>query len=636
MSKKRQSYHSQKAQTAPRTAPAPSKDTPSRKGRSLLSSASNASTWWIALIPAAAVLLAVILALSPYPHSEMMMEKINFFVWTPDFINAAMAFYPGLNMLTETWMLQYFGNPTTGIVIEAILLAIVTLLAALVPCCWRFKSNYLFGLIPSLGLAWMFTHHISLSFEGIWFFCALCATGLAWRSRRQWISTIAIVIISLLSMWMVSFPVNVMLNVIISALLAYRTLRRDKTQTTAPTLSAMPLINIALPLLFVALTACFVSYYSSSVKFIPLDCRWWYTRNVGDKEFIYLILYALPIALMLIPRIGGRILQAAITIATSLAACFFYYSHLADNEGYHTTENVYTYADLAEEARWEDLLSEIDNRGAITDNVTLQFALLAEARMGTLAENLFSYQINSAETFCPRLDNTPLSIDFCRIFYRELGFYDEAYHQTFQYGMRYSQNYGFCTSGLRHMAEYCVKLGDRPAAEKYLSLLEKTSCNTDFVAEQRSLLKDAKPMPAELRCRTFIKSMAFNSEMAYFLDENRDLKPALDYLLCGLLLSKNLEHFKIIINDFANTYEGRPLPRAYAEAASMINHIMPGLLDPRLTYDPQLDRSFEDFIQRHNTKQDDSQYMGTFWYYYTYAQIPPPQAWQQSSAGATS
>ena len=85
------------------------------------------------------------------------------------------------------------------------------------------------------------------------------------------------------------------------------------------------------------------------------------------------------------------------------------------------------------------------------------------------------------------------------------------------------------------------------------------------------------------------------------------------------------------LNEFADRYEGARLPRAYAEAAAMISHLQPTSLSPALQYAPEYDRQFEQFIQFHNSGQDDSAFRGTFWYYYVYAQIPPQQEWIQQS-----
>ena len=214
-----------------------------------------------------------------------------------------------------------------------------------------------------------------------------------------------------------------------------------------------------------------------------------------------------------------------------------------------------------------------------------------------------------------------------------MGFYDEAFHQAFQYGMMVSRTSGFCAASLRHMAEYSVCQGDSLLAEKYLYLLERTSNNGEFVAEQRQLLTNSKAAPdsTALRADNFAKAYDFTSEMAHFLDYERNNRPALDYLLCSLLLTKRLELFKTVLNEFADRYEGARLPRAYAEAAAMISHLQPTSLSPALQYAPEYDRQFEQFIQLHNSGQDDSAFRGTFWYYYVYAQIPPQQEWIQQS-----
>ena len=581
--------------------------------------------WWLMAVPAVAVLVYMWLALSCFPETERMMEALNFFVWTPECMAQKLAAYPGGTRIMADWLVQFCKDPTTGVLIESLLLGLMTLFAAMVPRAWGHKAWVPFSIVPAVGLAFIALHRPSVSIQGIFFFAALVVAGYAYRKCRPAIFLAVVAIVGMVSVWMVSFPVAVMLLLGITALqLVVRGRGVGKR---------MRMVCLLLPVLLVVLTIVFVKVSSSCLGYIPSAERWWYIPDVDGSVLGLVVLLAVPVVVMFVPQKGGTVFHASLTVVLSIVAGVVCYSHITDNEQSRQSEDVYRYSAMAERGEWQALLSDINSRGAIENNVLLQFALLAEARLGTLPENIFNYPINTPETFCPRLETNPLSSDFCRIFYRELGFYDEAFHQAFQYGMMVSRTSGFCAASLRHMAEYSVCQGDRPLAEKYLYLLERTSNNGEFVAEQRQLLANSKTTPDStvLRADNFAKAYAFASEMAHFLDYDRNNRPALDYLLCSLLLTKRLEVFKTVLNDFADRYDGIYLPRAYAEAAAMINHLQPTSLSPVLQYAPEYDRQFEQFIQLHNSGQDDSAFRGTFWYYYVYAQIPPQQEWIQQS-----
>lgn len=580
---------------------------------------------WLPVVPALIIGEALWLGLSAFPEMERMMEALNFFVWTPEFVVQKLATYPGITTLVNDWLLQFCKNPSIGIAIEAILLSLMTLFAAFLPFAWGRKGWAISALVPAVGISCISPHCPSMVMQAIFFFVALIAFGVVCRKCRHWLASLVIVITGLLSVWILAFPIAVCLFVLMTLLQM-----PIKSHGSSKWLA---IVNIVLPLMWIAITIIFVKWSSITLGFIALDMRWWYMADCVGDEWIMLLLLIAPLAAMYIPCKLKTLWQFILTIVASVVAAVYLYLHITDNEQSRQSEEVYHFSSLAERGEWQELLSEINGKGAIENNLYLQFALLAEARLGTLADNLFLYPINSPEVFCPRLHDTPINRDLCRIFYRELGFIDEAYHQAFQYGVMASRTNGFCAASLRHMAEYAVKMGDKPLAEKYIYLLERTSNNDELAKQFRAQLAQAevKTDSVPLRANNFVKAYAFTSEMAHFLDYDRNNRAALDYLLCGLLLTKQLELFKTVLNDFVDVYKDNPLPRAYAEAAAMIHYLQPMALSPDLHYDTNYDEQFRQFTELRNAKADDSAFRGTFWYYYVYAQIPPMQNWIDQS-----
>ncbi len=592
---------------------------------------------WVALVPAVIVFCCVWLSLSLFPYTQSMMEKLDFYVGTGEFVLDKLSEYPGVNSLLSSWLIQFFHNPGTGSAIEAALLSVVTVLASLVPVAWfrvsgcRFESCsgplVLFSVIPALGLLLFFTHRIGLYIESLWFFGALCLMGFAARSRTNVLFFAAAGAVALLSFSMASFPVTVLLMVLLSLLVFVG----GKVGGAAAGYS-----RLVVPLLLVGVVALLVKCSSASLGFIPFGKRWWHAAGAENRLLPFLSLLSAPVLLMFVPRVKRAGRQVVLEVLVCVLVCLSGYSYMTGNDDSLTSETVYRYTDYAENGEWGRLLDEIRNGTDNTNLFYVQCALLAEAKLGTMPDNLFCYPVNTPEMFCPRYENKPYATDFCRIFYRELGVYDEAFHQAFEYGMKVSPESGFCFSSLRHMTEYAVRKGDVELAEKYLSLLEKTSCHSDFVAEQRRLLEVSHKAGDPLRSRDFVKAFHFNSEMAHLLDHDKSNRIVSDYLLCGLLLTKNLEIFKTVLIDLSENYKDTVLPRAYAEAAAMINHLKPGIFGGSVKYSPDYDRRFEQFMALHNSGQDDSVFKGTFWYYYVYAGIPSLAEWQNAGHSATS
>ena len=598
---------------------------------------------YVAIAPAVLVFFVTWLSLSCYPYTQVMMEHMDFYVNTNDFFLNQLADYPGVNSLITAWMLQFFGDAQVGAVIESLLLSIATFLVGVLPMAWfRIREKQqelclnplvLLAVIPTFGMLLWFMHRPGLTLQAIFFYGALCLAGMVRGSKCRWLYAIIVGVIGCCSFWLISFPVMtlLMLVLVLLDLIATR-LKGEKFYNH----TSWRFVNLALPIVFISVNAIAVKVSSSVLGFIPFENRWWHISNSEGQPLLFLGLLVIPLVLMFVRRIRKPWYQVVAEVVCAIAIGILCYKNISTNEEYQMSEAVYRYSDYAEKHQWQKLLDEISQSGELTNTLYLQLALMAEAQLGTMPDNLFSYLINTPELFCPRFEKEPFATDFCRIFYRDLGVVDEAFHQAFEYGMKISPKSGFCMASLRHMAEYSVRLGDKKLAEKYLSLLEQTSCHSEFVKQQRQMLKTASPNRYPLRGNDFIKASHLNSEMAHLLDYNRNNKVARDYLLCGLLLTKNLEIFKTVLSDFGNYYKNRPLPKAYAEAVAMINYLKPGVLGTAIKYPAEYDRQFEQFTKLHNSKQDDSAFQGTFWYYYVYAQIPSISDWQRTGQSATS
>ena len=99
--------------------------------------------WSIAFVPMLTVFLCVWYSLVCFPYTQSMMEQLNFYVNTSEFVGSKLAESPGLNGLLSSWLLQFFHNSNVGAAIEAMLLSLVCLLASLVPVAWH---NTVYGL----------------------------------------------------------------------------------------------------------------------------------------------------------------------------------------------------------------------------------------------------------------------------------------------------------------------------------------------------------------------------------------------------------------------------------------------------------------------------------------------------------
>lgn len=238
-------------------------------------------------------------------------------------------------------------------------------------------------------------------------------------------------------------------------------------------------------------------------------------------------------------------------------------------------EQYYSYVRLADEKKWGDLLSALRKDGNMDTALGMRYALLAESALGHLPDVLFSYPVRSPEDFLFRGVREPITCQFNRQFYENLGIYDEAFHQAMEYGLL--QPEGCCLYTLRQLADYALKEGDVRVAAKYLSILDsRCAIYNPFASKTEHGAIGGEPEDSSseagkpLRDDNLIGAYPLRSEMvrlAYY--QIGDEQKTLDYLLCSLLLEKNLEQFYKVLTQFP-AYQQRALPRSYQEALEIL------------------------------------------------------------------
>ena len=287
-------------------------------------------------------------------------------------------------------------------------------------------------------------------------------------------------------------------------------------------------------------------------------------------------------------------------------------------------ENCYHYICLAEKNEWNDLLQEIQYDEEIDADFKLKYSLLAESALGTLPDHLFQYPINNPEHFLYRHQRDFISCIFNRLFYANIGIFDEAIHNAFEYAMQ--QPYGMCFSSLRQITEYSIKTEDFQVAEKYLDILGKSTLHDSFVEskkkEMENQLKKKEKSDIPLRGDNFVGGYPFNSEFIRLLQIFPENKKILDYLLCGLLLQKNLVNFRLILRGFP-LYKNKDLPQAYAEASAMIE-AEGGSIRDMFNYNTNYDKSFQSFYTTYqgNDMNALSAYTNSYWKYFFCTPLP--------------
>lgn len=487
-----------------------------------------------------------------FPCHFRLMEGDSLFLFTREFFVSKLSDAPCLSNWLSDFLLQFYRWPLVGAFIEAFLVAGALLCLLRLLAKRGVKPLFLLPLgIVPLVLVF---HHCDPRVLLQVFFFAVFLTVSSYGSRR--VRVILTVLMLPLGILFMSTPLLLLLFFLLAAWEFGKGLSFFASARRA-----------CLPLVLAVIVPFAQRIYSEQVSFIPFDkrCSW-----------------------------GGNPFRTWNTY----------------------DEQCYSYAEMADRQEWEPLLALLKKRGKDDESVRRLYALMAERALGTLPENLFAYSISDPEKFLIRHSETPFARLFDRQFYASLGLYDEAMHLAMEYSI--SQTDGSCFSALRNMAQYSLRESDFPVAEKYLSILEHSLFHHRFVEEQRAemarLKQEGVSPTAPVRADNFVGGYPFCSEMIRQVQREPQNQGFLDYLLCGLLLQKKLSEFSVVMHAFP-LYKDRPLPKAYAEAAAVLEsegHTMRDVFQ----YPAELDTQYREF--RAEAGKDGARpvrYLHTFWDY---------------------
>lgn len=459
---------------------------------------------------AAAFLLSALFALftaSHFPYTYRSMEADGLWLLTHDFWMQKLATPPSLTLWLTDYLLQWFGTPCLAAVCHATVLFLLTIFAHI----WLLrlfpirKAIGWIALLPGAIIVGYCTLEFHMFLETMFLFALLVAHTFIRHTRLRLLFTLLML------------PIGY-------------------------TLMSMPLLGMMLAGMITAEWKHFKTR------------NWLYSMITG-----YAILYLLPIVYSA---------TVAFVPFERRYTCFNSYFQPINSKAVKDLERMRSYITLANEGKWSELLytHHCKDEAQRGDAIALRFALLAESELGSLPENLPYYPISEEEQFYFPHIREYMTTQFNRLFYEHLGVYDEAFHQSQEFGLL--QFNGICFSSLRQMTEYSIREGEWEVADKYLKILEKSSCHAKFIAEKRQEMAQAKKTfkrSIPLRADNFVGGYPLPYEMlrlCRYYKGGPYGKKMLDYTLCSFLLRGD-KHSFLQIYKWHGYYTDKNLPETY-------------------------------------------------------------------------
>ena len=454
----------------------------------------------------ALMLFFAIYTATKFPYTYITMEGDSFWVSTWDFWLLKLTMTPALANWIADYLMQFFRWPFVAASIEALILGAIGLLAhaALLRVTGNKWHLAWMGLLPAVLLGFYCTFNLSFLLQSCFFFVFLYIFTLITGFKGKLLMSLLTVPTGFILM---HTPILFIL-IILQALLVIKQHGVKKCPYWL-----LPLIMLYLaPLL-----------YSQQLAFIPFEKRYAGWSGYFD-----------PLT-----------------------------SHYTRDR-----EKLKKVICLANEEKWEDILysEHLRSLGQRGNTTLLRYALLAESALGTLPENLLDYPIQNENQFLYPHEQNRISQQFNRLFYLNLGVFDEAFHQAQEYSLLMMN--GNCFSSLRQMVDYSIEEGEWEIADKFLQILSKSSCHKKFIKERRKTMEAAQKTfkkDIQLRADNFVGGYPLPIEMlrlARYYGDSPYRKKMVDYAICSYILRGDANSFLIALNAF-NTYTGKELPRAY-------------------------------------------------------------------------
>lgn len=608
----------------------------------------------INIVLAAAGVIAVVLCAYALYRTQwyclMFREQQQLFLYERGYVMGLLCQAGGAAMVMAQWLTQFFINPNWGVAITTLLLALITLFSWLTisKVCegWHaFPLSFAPAILAAMSLM-VDNYYYSgltaqlLAFAAVWLYTLASDEK---PVRRLIIATLIAVVLYLIA--------GSAYTLFVLCAIVYDFCRHRRR----PLLS-LTLIVVWLIIGFVAVKTALAPSYEYA--FTPLP---YYLMTEEDIVFKYLLSWvALPISLLLawllrrfnLQKAFSKAIACIVMICISVVPCSIIYAKEYSPQIALTQK----FDLMARYDNWDGILRLLQD--GIHNPTEGNYLNMALAEKGELCNKLFDYDQYGPEYIL--FDNSGRSLNVLRtcayVLYsmgNVAGAQDKAFNAMLV-------PLGYDPVMLKMVATCDIIRGEYKTAQKYLDLL-KDSRNYHHWAEdmEKYLYRDDLVMKnstfnrlrKDMQGRDYfvLLTNAFD-DLDHIVDANPHDSKAMEYMIAGLVLSKDLERTYQFIDKHYGSPALRKLPRVAQEAllfySNYIHSIAPedasnvGLTQEqyreRLSLDAdycrkhgveqetfsrfdEFGRLYQSYMQGRPTDFGDLQH--TFWYYTMFVQL---------------
>lgn len=281
-----------------------------------------------------------------------------------------------------------------------------------------------------------------------------------------------------------------------------------------------------------------------------------------------------------------------------------------------------------------DRVIELSKKYNLKNNQAAYFTNMALAQKGVLPEYLLDFYQPFSIGLIPPVtpEESWQSIFVSNEVFFLIGDMNMAQHSA-MLGNTFSP-YQRSSRMMQRLAEINLVNGDSAAATKYLRILTKTLFHREWAESRLKMIQspEANKWLASKRSQVpnadmLRKSNDYRSSLQFLVEQHPDNVVAVDYLLCYLLLNKEVKSFRENYDRYCLKLN-RPVPKVYAEAL-LAQLVADGASQQEaLSYsiDPKTVKRFAEYTRIFEQTSGDinalnKQFAKSYWFYYHFATI---------------
>ncbi len=227
---------------------------------------------------------------------------------------------------------------------------------------------------------------------------------------------------------------------------------------------------------------------------------------------------------------------------------------------------------------WDAILDFVSDK-PMNNYLFMNYANMALANKGELAERAFHYYPKGMNSLLTTVNSTGAVRLMASDIHYTVGCIAEAQQHAFEAQVTFPQSMGIQT--MKRLVKTNLIFGHHAVAEKYLSLIAKTTFHREWAEEYSRFLYNDQAIEADAELGEKRRSLSRQNRFAMFfgwmpelqdiLEVNPENRKAKEYLGLSFLMNKDLKGFQAFLDKHYGTETDKMLPLSFQQAVMALD-----------------------------------------------------------------